>query len=408
MRMNSFVPTLHDVATVNNDVLIVASADMVGMARLPSVLHHAGLRVSVWGCPGLAVGHSRFVQHYYRVSDDPTALLSALRQHLQERPQSYRWIILADDPLFWAAVQQTERTWMATWFPVALLGEAPQRLASKLDFLAAAEARGLPVPRFQVCETPTEAHAAAPRFGYPLALKTPYGFSGSAFRFVRDPDDLLQQANEFEVGQAFLVQEFIDGEVGATPALFDHGRPMCWFSYRMLDSWPHRFAAASALTIVDHPDVEPLLVGVGALTGFHGLGAIDWVREPRTGRLLLLEFNPRPTPALYAAPFAGVDFSMALKGWLAGVPARQKPQPQLARSQPRFMFPQHLYFALEHCNLRNFLTTWRDAPWDDPLLVLAHVRRVMTHFLPAEWRRRGKTLRAYLSGKRLVAKEPAW
>jgi predicted ATP-grasp superfamily ATP-dependent carboligase len=315
---------------------------------------------------------------------------------------------LADDPLFWAAARQPELAWMTAWFPVSLLGDALQRLASKLDFLAAAEAQGLPVPRFQVCQTPTEAHSAAPGFGYPLALKTPYGFSGSAFRFVRDPDDLLRQASEFEAGQAFLVQEFVDGEVGATPVLFDHGRPMCWFSYLLLDSWPNRFAAASALTVVDHPDVESLLEGVGALTGFHGLGAIDWVRDPRTGRLLLLEFNPRPTPALYLAPLAGVDFSVALKAWLAGTATTQKPQPQLARSQPRLMFPKHLYFAFEHGNLSNFLATWRDAPWDDPLLLLAHVRRVITHFLPAEWRRRGKALKAYLSRRRPVVKEATW
>jgi hypothetical protein len=89
-------------------------------------------------------------------------------------------VLLADDPLFWAAAQQEDLSWMQSWFPVAVMNCAAVRLiASKIDFIHGAAAMGLPLPRFHI----------------------------------------------------------------------------------------------------------------GAFTGFHGISAIDWVRHPETGRLLLIEVN---------------------------------------------------------------------------------------------------------------------
>jgi hypothetical protein len=232
-----------------------------------------------------------------------------------------------------------------------------------------------------------EACSEAKDLGFPVVLKTSYGFSGSAVQYVHAPDDLVEQAREFTDNRSFLVQEFIDGPVGSTPVLFNHGHPLWWFSYLMLDSWPNRFAAASALKIIDHPDIESLLKGVGSLTGFHGIGAIDWMRDPKTGRLLLLEFNPRPTPALYLGACAGVDFSSALHGWLSGSARVWRPRSCKHDEQKVLMFPQSLYYAIDSRRLGPLFISWRDAPWNDPLLLLAHLRRCISHFLPARWKR---------------------
>jgi predicted ATP-grasp superfamily ATP-dependent carboligase len=372
------------------DVLLVASVDTVGSTRLPQVLHKAGLRVTLMGKSGLAVGRSRFIHRYLRTLGEPSEILRALQRYLRETVASYCAIILADDPLLWAAAQQEERAWLNPWFPLPLTEGLLAYGVSKIAFIQGAARAGLPVPRFQICQTKAEAQAAAASLRYPLVLKLPYGFSGSALRFVQDVSDLIKQTEEFDRQQTFLAQEFISGEVGATPVLFHHGRPVCWFSYFMLEPWPNRFAAASAVEITDHPDVEALLEGVGALTRFHGLSAIDWVRDPRTDRLLLIEFNPRPTPALYLGALAGVDFSSALREWLSDSTRVWRPQLPRRDKQKVLMFPQSLYHAVDSRWLGPLLVSWRDAPWNDPLLLLAQVRRCLSHFLPDGWKQEVK------------------
>lgn len=375
------------------NALLVVSVDAVGVTRLPKLLHDAGLRVTLLGRPGLAVARSRFVQRRLLMSADPHGLLQTLRQHLQPGSPPYRLIVLADEPLIWAAARQQEQAWMQAWFPVACTETALTRITSKIAFITGAADHELPLPRFLSCMTLLEAQAAAKEIGYPAVVKTAQGFAGSAVRFVHDEADLVKQSGAFVNGQPFLVQQFIDGEVGATPVLFDHGRPVWWFSYLMLDPWPHRFAAATTLKIVDHEEIESLLHGVGVFTGFHGLGAIDWVREPDSGRLFLIEFNPRPTPALYLGARAGRDCARALSTWLAGESPPFSSFPALQSDRQKiYLFPQHLYAAIDHHRSSTWLATWRDAPWSDPLLLAAHLRRVGTHYLPSRWKQQAKAI----------------
>jgi hypothetical protein len=301
--------------------------------------------------------------------------------------------------LLWAAARQQEQTWMSSWFPFSLADRRFACSLSKVEFIRESGRRRLPVPQFSLCQTSAEARTAAEKFSYPLMLKLPYGLAGSAGHCVHDDDALMRKAEEVAQGQPFLVQEFIPGAVGASPVLFDHGRPVCWFSYFMLQPWPTPFAAASAIEITDHPDVEALLEGVGALTGFHGLGALDWVHDPRTDRLLLIEFNARPTPALAFGPYAGVNFSSALRDWLAGSCAVHRPQAPTGQKRTHFLFPQSLYYAIDHRAVAPLLALWRDAPWHDPRLLLAHGRRVLTHFLPLRWKTWLKVTAASLSSQ---------
>jgi hypothetical protein len=92
-----------------------------------------------------------------------------------------------------------------------------------------------------------------------------------------------------------------------------------------------------------HPDAGPLLNAVGRLTEFTGLAGIDFIWERDTDRLLLLEFNPRPTPVYYLGHRAGVDFARALREMASGPATIQAPN---LSSKVIDLFPQMLYYSV--------------------------------------------------------------
>jgi len=303
----------------------------------------------------------------------------AIARALVNRPS----IILADEPTLWAAIGLCPRDWLKGWFPVPLDGHSLDFLDSKVRFLVEARRVGLNVPPFEVCFNAEDMLLAAGSIGYPVFLKGPRGLAGSGLRFARNRADIESQLAAFPFDEPAVVQASVEGDAGSTSVLYERGWPVCSFSYLMKQTWPNRFSSASALQVVTHPDAEVLACGVGSMTGFHGLSGIDWVWERKKNRWLLLEFNPRPTPVYYLGKRVGADFAGAMNG----IPSAPMTHAPIRQEKTILLFPQALYYSLEHRMPLQFMRTFADAPWDDPGLLLGHLRRFMTHYLPKALKR---------------------
>jgi predicted ATP-grasp superfamily ATP-dependent carboligase len=360
-------------------VLLIAGIDAVGVTRLPRLFTDAGFQVTVLASKRLAVVRSRCVVHHFATAYGPEATALAAREHLATHRGLYTRIILADEPTLWAAIDLGEREWLEGWFPVPLDSDSVDLLDSKVRFLVEAQRAGLNVPPFEVCHNMHEARRAASSLRYPVFVKGPRGLAGSGLRFAHNEADLESQLSTFSFEAPVVVQACVEGDAGSISVLYDHGRPTCWFSYLMKQTWPNRFSSASAAHVVTHPDAEALVDGVGAMTSFHGLGGIDWVWDRQRNRWFLLEFNPRPTPVYYLGERVGADFKAAL----GGVGAGKTQNVDSVRSRKMILlFPQNLYYSVEHGLAGQFLRTFGDAPWADPGLVLSHLRRFVTHYIP--------------------------
>ncbi len=267
------------------------------------------------------------------------------------------------------------------------------RMLSKLAFHDDATRHGIPVPSARILP---QAGQLGPDDwqGMPFMLKLDETMSGSGVHIIRSAADLNRVCGL--ITGPVLQQDFVPGRVGATAVVFHHGRPTCWFSYFLERCWPTAVASASAITITYRADIEEILIKLGEMTQFHGICGIDWVSDPATGKTLVLELNPRPTPGLTAGGLAGVSFPRAIAGLLAGGSgAVQRP---LEQEQPLFrLFPQNLYWAIDEKRPLEFLRTWANAPWNDPGLVLSQSRRVFTHFLLKGLRESLRNLRKRVS-----------
>jgi carbamoylphosphate synthase large subunit len=367
----------------SRNALLIAAIDALASGRLPRLFSDAGFRVHLLASRHLAVSKSAFLASRIECAPGPAAAALAARDHLKSHRPEYDSIVLADEPCLWAALDQGSDAWLEGWFPVPLKPDALDRLRSKVRFLADSRAAGIPTPRFEICATETELRAAAASMGMPVFIKATRGLAGSGLFFARTQAEFDAQVATMSFDWPVVAQDEIVGESGSASVLYHRGRPVCWFAYIMKRLWPNRFSSACTIELFSSPQAESLVRQVGELTEFTGLAGIDFMVDSTRSKLLLLEFNPRPTPAYHLGPQAGVDFSLALRNGGSGA-AEQRPNGSTAVID---LFPQSLYYSLEHARPMQFIRCLRDAQWSEPALTIAHFRRFVTHYIPAPVKR---------------------
>jgi glutathione synthase/RimK-type ligase-like ATP-grasp enzyme len=364
--------------------LVACSLDSHSSGRVPAVLTAAGLRVTLVGPERLAVRHSRHVDRYVRASSqDPHAVVAAALDLL--RSADFDYCCWADDAVLVAAAERFRADQKAMSFPVT-----PSRcdlVVSKLAMLDAVVSAGIPTPKFYKVETWEGARQAYEKLGPDVVLKRSAVWPGGLAR-VQSEAELRTSFSEIAAGYPALLQEFVASKVLCTAAIFHQGVPVCWLSYELSDPWPTPYASASTARIVDHPDLRGHLINIGSLTQFNGLAGLDWLTDERSERLLFLELNARPIPGIYLDRRAGVSFASAIRDVVKGQSPRiQTPSPPSRGCEKVHLFPQTLYRAVRDRNLRDGLRSLGNAPWSDPGLVAAHVRRWITHHIPDKYKR---------------------
>jgi predicted ATP-grasp superfamily ATP-dependent carboligase len=148
--------------------------------------------------------------------------------------------------------------------------------------------------------------------------------------------------------------------------------------------WPNCYGPSGGGKLVDNPQIEPILRILGEMTGFHGLCSIDWIEETSTGRCLVIEFNPRATPSFFAGPAAGVDFSQGLRQAGTAESVRQRPRAE-SNGKLFLMFPESAYYAIDRVQPGVMARAVVRAPIDDPGLLFAILRRMLTHYVFQAW-----------------------
>jgi len=114
-----------------------------------------------------------------------------------------------------------------------------------------------------------------------------------------------------EEEQDLLLQEYIPG--GADAIFSFHGffdeasRPLAYFVGRKIRTYPSAAGYSSCLTLVRDPDV--IQVGLHILSGlkFKGPAKVDFKKDPRTGKLFILEINPRFNLWHYLGSMSGIN-----------------------------------------------------------------------------------------------------
>lgn len=121
-----------------------------------------------------------------------------------------------------------------------------------------------------------------------------------------------------------MVQELIPGGGGCQlsyAALCRDGRPIASVVARRTRQWPMDFGRASTyVETIDDPEVEARATRILAVLGYSGIVEVEFKRDPRDGRLKLLDINPRVWGWHSVGRRAGVDFPYLLWRMLSDEP----------------------------------------------------------------------------------------
>lgn len=283
---------------------------------LPSLLARAG-----WNCDVVSLvdvySRSACVRSLYHSSEPKAFVDLALRVHGED--PGYAWVVPASDEILGELCARSLLD--KSVLPLLPVDAAASRihLFSKINLSRALDRHGIATPRWAVVRGGAEAIERAESMGYPCFVKRDRSSGGRGTWFCREPAELIAAAGCFE-GQAFLLQQAIDGVLWSVEALYWHGQLRAYALSRVLGSI-HRFGPslerrywADGLAM---PGLLPLLEKLGLALSAHGWANISLVTDSALGSPYCIEADLRPNAWIALDQFLGGDFAAVVRDLLA-------------------------------------------------------------------------------------------
>jgi predicted ATP-grasp superfamily ATP-dependent carboligase len=206
-------------------------------------------------------------------------------------------------------------------------GEIKRVLLDKLETYRAAQAAGVPTPRFWRFDTLAELQDGADGLPFPVIIKPlmsqDFEVFGRKYLFARDKAHLLEQFRRVtHEGIETVVMEFIPGPddlLCSYNAWIDEmGEPRLAFTKRIVRRYPVTMGIACSHVTDWNPEAAEMGLRFFRHVGLVGFGNIEFKRDPRDGRLKIIECNARFTASDCLAVASGVEFGLFSYLWAIG------------------------------------------------------------------------------------------
>ena len=225
---------------------------------------------------------------------------------------------------------------------------------------------GIAVPRTKTVHDADELHGAVEEIGFPCALKPLHAHE---FRRVFDGKgfvaDTWGDIEEFfrlseAAGVAMLVTEMVRGPDRYHSGycyLDERGENLFTFTKQKLRQYPVTFGAGVYHVMDWNDEVAELTVRFCQAVGLRGLLNVEFKRDSRDGRLMLIECNHRFTASTALHLAAGLDVPLFVYNRLTGAPL-----PHLGRPYGEgatLWYPLDDFRAFKEYRRRGEMTTLR-------------------------------------------------
>lgn len=242
-----------------------------------------------------------------------------------------------------------------------------EALVDKVRFGRLARELGLPVPRTLLSEEAGGAAGVLASVGVPCILKPALRrgwfastvvaeLGGKPAKVVVVPDAATLERDYPRMAAydpAFVVQEFVEGgddRIYSYHAYLDErAAPLAEFVGRKVRTFPRRSGVSTYLRLVDDEEVRTLGREIAQALRLRGIVKMDFKRDARSGRTLLLEINARYNLWVYLGAVAGVNLSH-----VAYLDAHGLPTPQGVR------YRTDLYWLALKEDVKAFLDARKD------------------------------------------------
>lgn len=300
-------------------VLVSAGAEKQSLAAVRS-LGRAGVHVDVVESkPGAPAFRSRWCRKAWvsPSNHDRDAYVRFLLERLSS--DAYATVLACDDLTATYLSEERER-----FAPRTALALPPREsfacAVDKSSLMRFAAEHGIPTPRTLQPASIDEVGRLGAELGFPVIVKGAHGWGAQHVRLVRGAGELAAAYAEVAALEAALggdlpmLQEFVRGVGCGFSTLFRHGEARAVFMHRRVSEFdvaaggtPYSCPVGES---VDEDDLRRLGLQLFAALEWHGLGMAEWRRETGTGRLVLMEINPRLVGSTDLAVRAGVDLPL--------------------------------------------------------------------------------------------------
>lgn len=237
--------------------------------------------------------------------------------------------------------------------------EKMMRVHHKIKLTDLATSLGLDVPETWQPASPEELDGLKGDLPYPLVMKLPDANNSLGLCFCDDADSLVKAWNKLikfyglSGDRMPMIQRKIQGEIIFSLFLADRGRTVGQLIYEPLLMFPEGGGTAFYRQSARNEQAEELSFKLMADLEWHGFLGFDYIKDPDTGRSLLIDANPRPNPAFMTGQSAGVDFA----GMVIEMVKGGKPKPMLEPKpgvRSKTWFVHWLWFSFQLMPGRNW------------------------------------------------------
>lgn len=154
-----------------------------------------------------------------------------------------------------------------------------------------------------------DAAAAAETMRFPVLIKPRRGGNGIGITRLHSADALLRHVERHPSASATtIVQEEIPGRDIDCSVLCKEGEVLAHTIQRALSHAPDRFQPSSGVEFVAHDEVLRVVTRLMAVLRWNGVAHVDLREHAATGRVDVIEVNPRFWGSLLGSLHAGVNF----------------------------------------------------------------------------------------------------
>jgi biotin carboxylase len=189
-----------------------------------------------------------------------------------------------------------------------------EEVSDKERLVSLAEAAGVPVPATRRPTGRDDVSAMAGELGYPMVVKPRVGNSAKGVALVHNERACVRAFDETvrRYGLADdrlpILQESVPGDGVGVALLYDRGECIASFAERYLRCKNGMLGTSVFRESIEAAEVVAAARRLMDHLQWHGLAHLDFLHDPATGRLALIEVNPRLWGALDLAVRSGVDF----------------------------------------------------------------------------------------------------
>lgn len=293
-------------------VVFVTDAALRRSVVICQALSAHGIEVTVGGSSRLSPGFlSRYTRHslvYPSPIDDPEAFTQTLLKYL--RRNSHALLLPLDDPTVAVCAQFREDFERVTHVPLPTSEQLRYGL-DKAPLMELAEQLGLPHPRTVLAASRAEVVPKAASLRAPLVIKPRTSSAGRGIAYVSDRATLADRWDDVARDYPLpIIQECIpNGRKFGVCLLMDRdSRCVASFVQEELRHYPIRDGVSTLQLSVVRPDLVERAVQVLQAIGWYGIAEVEFMEDPLSGEVLLLEVNPRFWASIQLAISCGVNF----------------------------------------------------------------------------------------------------